>query len=479
MHPAVAPAIIAPGERLPGDGVEGWHAPPDDGRCAGYHSGGVMIASTLANMARSYSIIAGTLSGNRGAQAMIESVVGTIRRHDPDATFAVFSYYPAADRLRCSDPSVVVHSSTPVALVWRLLPLSLLFGLLRKVLGARALRFAPADIRAIGSSMALVDVAGVSFIDGREKFLPFNLLTLSPAWFLGVPIVKLPQAIGPVEGRWTRIAARAALPCVAVIWARGAQTEQYLHDSGIEGLTVGSADDIAFVHRADFSLTDEGGPAVDELIDRLDDVRADPAIGGVVGVCPSSVLAVTSRKSGGSYEQVLVEVIRELAASGRQVVLFPNATRADDESGERNNDLPVIGRVASSVVAVDGPRPLIVDVDVNAASIKRIITACDVVFVSRFHAMVGALASAVPVVVLGWSHKYAEVMNRFGLEHLVTDHTSLSASDLSAAVQSVLRDRDDIAAGIRSVLPEVCASAARPLQALLDDDLGVAAARRG
>jgi colanic acid/amylovoran biosynthesis protein len=43
----------------------------------------------------------------------------------------------------------------------------------------------------------LIDLAGVSFIDGREKFLPFNILTILPAMLLGVPVVKFAQAMGP------------------------------------------------------------------------------------------------------------------------------------------------------------------------------------------------------------------------------------------------------------------------------------------
>ncbi len=54
-----------------------------------------------------------------------------------------------------------------------------------------------------------------------------------------------------------------------------------------------------------------------------------------------------------------------------------------------------------------------------AAELRRLVRVCDVVGVSRFHAMVGALAESVPVAVMGWSHKYAEVMDSFGLARVV------------------------------------------------------------
>ena len=41
-----------------------------------------------------FSLIAATVSGNRGAEAMLETSIGRIRERFPDARFSVFSYYP-------------------------------------------------------------------------------------------------------------------------------------------------------------------------------------------------------------------------------------------------------------------------------------------------------------------------------------------------------------------------------------------------
>jgi colanic acid/amylovoran biosynthesis protein len=432
---------------------------------------GSVRAATLGPMSRRFSVIAGTLYGNRGAQGMTETVVGHVRSQDPSAEFAVFSYYPTKDRELLTDPAVAVHSATPKALVLRLLPLSLVFGLLRLVAGRRVLRRAPADIRDLGTSTALVCVAGVAFIDGREKFLPFNVLTLLPAWLLGVPIVKMSQATGPYSGRLNRLVARVVLPRVTMVWARGARTLEHLRESGFRGVRYAQADDIAFAHRSEYALTDEGGPELEAALASV--AAAAQGARSVVGVCPSSVVAVKSRASGGSYEKVLAQLVGDLARDGHQVVLFPNATRADDPVGERNNDLPVIRRVLAAAGDVQGPTPIAVDMDINASGVKRVIGACDVVLVSRFHAMVGALSLAVPVVVLGWSHKYAEVMARFGLEDKVTDYKALSREQLRSAVEDTVENRDEVAAAIRAGLPSVLEGARRPLDGLLRPDLGV------
>lgn len=417
-----------------------------------------------------FSIIAATLHGNRGAEAMLETVVGRLRGQQPDLHFHVFSYYPEDDRrLLVDDPAISIHSSTPLALVARLFPLALLFGLLRLVLGRGVLRHAPADIRALGESTALVDLAGVAFIDGREKFLPFNVLTLLPAWLLGTPVVKMPQAVGPFAKPLNRALAGWALPMCRMLWARGARTREHLEDSGFAGLTFAQGDDIAFNHRDEYSLTRDGGAALDARFAALDALRPGDG-GGIIGVCPSSVLAVQARKGGGNYEQVLAVLVAGLLRAGHAVVLFPNATRADAGEAERNNDLPVIRRIRD---AVGGEGPLLAfDLDMNTAQIKRVIRGMDAVLVSRFHAMVGALSLQVPSAVLGWSHKYAEVMARFGLEDNVMDYKALSATDLQARVLRVFEQREAMRAAIAAGLPGVKASADRPVAALLSPSLG-------
>lgn len=417
-----------------------------------------------------YSIIAATAYGNRGAQAMLETVVGRIRAEKPDARFHVYTYYPADDRRLVSGHGLTLHSSTPAALVLWLFPLSLLFGLLRRIVGRGVCRLAPASIRGLVESVALVDLAGVSFIDGREKFLPFNMLTLLPAWLLGTPIVKLSQAVGPFRKPVNRALARFMLPKCRMVWARGGQTRQFLEQSGFQGLTMAQADDIAFNHRDAYALTDEGGEALAAGLERIAAMRTGAR--GVVGICPSSVVAVQSAKQGGDYEAILADLVSSLTRSGLLVVLFPNATRAVDPVAQRNNDLPVLRRLRDASVDAVVPAPVVFDFDINATGIKRVIAATDIVLVSRFHAMVGALSLGVPAAVLGWSHKYAEVMARFGLEANVMDYKRLDRAALLERVSTVFDQRQQMRDSILEHLPAVKASADRPVAALLTPTLG-------
>jgi len=77
------------------------------------------------------------------------------------------------------------------------------------------------------------------------------------------------------------------------------------------------------------------------------------------------------------------------------------------------------------------------------------------VAVSRFHAMVGALSIGVPVAVVGWSHKYLEVMKQFGLEEFVFDYSAHDPGALRAVVNRLLSERDARSADIMERLPGV------------------------
>jgi len=113
---------------------------------------------------------------------------------------------------------------------------------------------------------------------------------------------------------------------------------------------------------------------------------------------------------------------------------------------------------ASREVLINGSRLLAVRGDMNAAAIRSVVRSCDAAAVSRFHAMVGALTDSVPVVVLGWSHKYAEVMQQFGLEEWVFDYEDHDAGAFLARCRELLERATEVSAVIDAQLPGVRAA---------------------
>ena len=75
--------------------------------------------------------------------------------------------------------------------------------------------------------------------------------------------------------------------------------------------------------------------------------------------------------------------------------------------------------------------------------------------VSRFHAMVTALSSKIPVLVIGWSHKYLEVMRSFGQAGMVIDHRKVDQNSILMNLEHLIDNRIKISKTIENSLFEV------------------------
>ena len=407
------------------------------------------------------AIIGATFWGNRGAEAMLTTTIGRLRERFPQARFRVFSYYPKNDRRLVQRDDVEILAANPRALVLGLFPFSLLCGAFRALHLRLPDRLLPQAVRRLRESDVLLDLGGITFVDGRERFLPFNVLTLLPAILLGVPVVKLSQAMGPFAHRWNRLAAGIMLPRCRRIFARGGITEGHLSQLGLpEGAWTGAAD-VAFSYRPEDSLSRENDERTAAILARISQAAAGPWI----AFSPSAVMHEQAVRRGGDYVGEFLTAISSLAEAHPQAsfLVLPNATR-QGQATLRNNDLAVIEMMRSRAegeLALDTLRRVVwVDFDLNTRSIRMLIGRASVLVTSRFHAMVAGLALGVPTLVVGWSHKYLEVLAAFGLESNNLEAEGWERA-LPGKVEEMLRDGAAVRARIESALPGVKASSLR------------------
>jgi len=362
------------------------------------------------------SIIGGTFWGNRGAEAMLATTIGMIRRDFPDARFVIFSYYPEEDRALVHDEKIIILSGKPVSLV-----LNHFFGALLGVL----FRFLKIQIpkgrsfevaRMLLESDLLLDVGGITFSDGREKYLPFNILTIWPAMILGVPVVKMAQAMGPFKQYINRVCAKIFLNKCFFIFSRGESTTNHLRDLKIDRSKYEESADIAFLYKDSFSLTHENEARVRAITDKLNHYKKNK--GKVVAISPSILVEKESMKAGADYIGDILDAIGELSSNvGNHFVVIPNATRKGSRE-THNNDLLLINKMKDRFKSGGGDQLRVdwVDFDINTKGIREIIHTADVLVTSRYHAMISGLCLGIPTLVIGWSHKYTETMALFGLE---------------------------------------------------------------
>ncbi|MEY4252018.1 MAG: hypothetical protein RL691_899 [Actinomycetota bacterium] len=147
----------------------------------------------------------------------------------------------------------------------------------------------------------------------------------------------------------------------------------------------------------------------------------------------------------------LIEVIRR--STGRTVVVAPHSLRVGKPEG-RMNDGPVCDEIISRL---KGDTEVIgISEDLYSAELRRLVADSRVLVTSRFHAMISGLATATPTIVLGWSHKYREVLDLFGATEFGLDATALS--DTSCVVDMVndaLERHDVLEKQMTAALPAV------------------------
>jgi polysaccharide pyruvyl transferase WcaK-like protein len=390
---------------------------------------------------RKVSIVGAALSANKGAAAMLETVIAKLPSTMGDCSFDILTTYPEADRPKIPSGSKArVVGLQPLRLALVEIPVAFV------ALIARTLRLPLGWVRtracrSILDSSVVVDVAGISFVDGRGiPITIYNTLMTGLPLLLGVPTVKAAQALGPFKTQPNRLLAKLVLPRLAAVCARGARTREHLDDLRLTNVT--NVADLAF------SLDES------EILPTSVTESLAPLGEKFIVVMPSSVVRGLYESSGADYVSAVSTLIREIRlVTGLAVVIAPHSYRVGHPEG-RMNDGPVCRQVADALS--DDPMVVGVDADLSAGELRRLIGLGQVLVTSRFHAMISGLSTCTPTVVVGWSHKYREVLDDFGLAEFGMDSSALSSpAEIVAQVQRCVADKSRIELQIREALPAV------------------------
>jgi coenzyme F420-reducing hydrogenase beta subunit len=324
-------------------------------------------------------------------------------------------------------------------------PVSLLYAILGLLRLPRRFLLAFKPLRAIVEADILLDVSGISYVDGRFAALLYNVACNLPAILVGTPLVKLSQALGPFRNPLNRAAARFILPRARRIYARGNETRDHLASLGLAN--VAPAADLAFALSAGRLLP----PLPDSPL------AAFPSGGPVVGVCPSEVLSRACARRGIDLVDVLAAALDSIhEETGARVAIIAHSLLGPEKRSP-NNDYHVCAVLHARMTHRD--RAFLVVEDLSPSQLRAVIARCDCLVAARFHGMISALCVGVPPVVPAWSHKYREVMSEFGLERFVIEQADIGSDSIRAGVRRALAEREGIKRDIETHLGAVAASA--------------------
>ncbi len=386
------------------------------------------------------AITAASYSGNKGAAAMLQSSIRQLHeRYGERLNINLMSVYPSEDRKQIPWDFIKIVPCKPEQLLFVAFPLAVAYRLFAWCPPVKKALLKNKILKAYSQTDAVLDEAGISFVDSRGAVMNlYAFVCAAVPMLLGVPVMKYSQAMGTFHSPVNRFLARWILPRMKLICARGEGTLENLRSIGVEK-NVRLCADGAFT-----MADDERCEAMVEAVCAADEFYRDRE--RLVGLSVSSVVEKKCKKLGIDYKAIMIDFIGRLNRQGYKVLIIANGARINSKK-PRNNDLMICDAVYGGVKNKDMVRWY--HKEMEAEEIRAYIGRCRFLVASRFHAMIGALEKKVPVLLVGWSHKYQEVLDFFKLGQYAIDFSDLTADSLEQEFQKFVSCEDEIRRNIQ------------------------------
>ena len=379
------------------------------------------------------AITAASYSGNKGAAAMLQSSIQQLYdRYGDRLKIYLMSVYPDEDKEQIPWDFIEIVSCKPQQLMFIAFPLAVLYRILKWCPPVKRLLEKNSIIKAYSKTDLVLDEAGISFVDSRGFIMnTYAFISGAVPMLVGTPVAKYSQALGTFQSFTNRTLAKILLPKMKLICARGQKTYDNLKSIGIEK-NVKLCADGAFTMKDSRKWDDE----VNRICSQ-DSFYND----NVVALSISSVVQKKCQSLNIDYKNTMIDFIEYLNKKGYSVLLIANAARINSQKF-RNNDLPICDEVYDGVKNKNLVRWYHKEMD--AEEIRAYISKCRFLVASRFHAMIGALEKKVPVLLIGWSHKYQEVLDMFNLGQYAIDFSNLNVNSLILEFEKFVKAEDTI-----------------------------------
>lgn len=381
------------------------------------------------------ALIGARLATNLGGPSLLVATRMALSKVFPEAEYILF--VPVRDFER--DRKLASRYGVTVAPF--LLPkYSSLLALIRRWTGVLPGRIPGSDtIKALAEADIIIDIWGIGFSDNLTsdtfrrciseglRFLPLRLL--------GKPVVKYTAAFGPFKYRWNKFFGRLYLGhLVDLILARDEISRQDL-------ISLGIRTPILLVPDTAFLLPATGS----EHSQKYAAWRGERTLIGL------SVSYQARKRTVGKtgFVEIMTRFVGHLIKKYEsRVVIIPN-----EISKTARDDVRIAREIKDRVGNDDCD---ILDAELlTAQEIKGVINECDVVVATRYHTIVASLSLGIPLLAIGWHHKYEEVLDLFGQKENLCNIKELSLEKLVERYETLWKNREEVAREIESYYPEI------------------------
>lgn len=399
-------------------------------------------------------------TGNQGVSALCHSVVsGLAKRGAKQITVA-----DHGRGLRRSDwgyASVNLVGLTHHRRFWRGDSLRTAHAMvkLRGLVGAAS--------RAVLGSRAVLDISGGdSFTDiyGKKRFQAMAL-TKRMALDAGVPLILLPQKLGPFLDPACEREATEIMRCAAAIWVRDAQSYRYLQkqlgpDFDPDRHFLGTDVAVALPAKQPSKLSDD-------VRRWITGDRNFPLAGiNVSGLlCNESVRARRDFGLASGHDEQIAELARSVLRHDPRARLLL-VSHVHKPVTEVESDLRAANELAQRLGPDAKDRVRVIEDQPDAMELKWILSRLDWFAGARMHATIGAFSSGVPTLGLGYTDKAQGVFDECGIGSDVADLRKLDARGLAHRAVASFADRRRIRLDLEKRLEGIRARADREMDAI-------------
>lgn len=364
---------------------------------------------------------------------MLLSAMEAFGQHKENVSFKLFSIYSDKDTKLNQYESLEVVDSKALKMLLIYFPISILVSPFVRFKFVRKLLSISPYFRELLDCDCVVDLCGIAFVDGRGfPLLVYNMACCLIPINLNVPVFKMSQALGPFNKLLNRKASKFCLDrCIKVV-ARGDITYRNL-----DVLNLKNSDclpDVSFFKEINNDLVEKAAIRVNKTAEKL------------IILAPSKVVENLCESKGINFIARMSDLILSLKESGHQVVLISHSVF---KGKGKNNDIDVCNRIQKELEKKGKKVGEILDVE-DSLFARALIGQADLFIGCRFHSVVASLSMGVPPVVIGWSHKYVEMVKPFGVEDFVLDFSEFNSSKIFEKIEDIMVDLPEITSKVQS-----------------------------
>jgi polysaccharide pyruvyl transferase WcaK-like protein len=329
-----------------------------------------------------------------------------------------------------------------------------------------------APARTVARSRAVLDVSGGdSFTDvyGPKRFRAM-ILTKRLALNAGVPLILLPQKLGPFSNPAFKAEAVAVLRAASAVWVRDALSFNFLREALGEDFDpdrhrLGVDVAVALPQARPTGLA----PTV---LNWLKASRGFP----LAGLNVSGLLCNDNETARQNFGLTDLHTNQIFALSERllqhhpdlRLLFIPHVHRP---GGDAESDLDAARSLKTRLGALGDGRVLVLEDQLNAMELKWVLSRLDWFAGARMHATIGAFSSGVPTLGLGYTDKAQGVFAECGIGDEVVDLRRADARQIA--------ERAEVSFASRGALKDDLTSRIEGIKARANREMNVIARQAG